>query len=265
MFHVKHSPIDFPMTDSGTIFQRTQAGRDEIHQKSHGLTQSERLVLIMVDGVSTYSQIRAKLPVLKDERFERAFQKLQLKELVLEVFMPVDGQAPDEIERTVIDRFLEQDPMDPVTIMMTGQEDELEFLAPSRPAQPVARAAEPLPVLTESQISGSIPAMESAQASGPVAAAKEVAALPKTDELPEPAVDALHAQLVDSLAEEVRAKRALKSVSPPLRVEHMQPAAAVAMAPEPEPSPFTAVHWGYWLIVSGLSFILGFVLARITI
>ncbi|HYD60441.1 MAG TPA: hypothetical protein VEC35_08810 [Noviherbaspirillum sp.] len=252
------------MTDSGTIFQRTQAGRDEIHQKSHGLTQSERLVLIMVDGVSTYSQIRAKLPVLKEERFDRAFQKLQLKELVLEVFMPVDDQAPDEIERTVIDRFLEQDPMDPVTIMMTDHEEEMEFLVPSHPTQPAGRAAEPLPLLTDVQISTADPAMATVPASAPTAAATAVVEPTKSNEMPEPAVDALHAQLVDSLAEEVRAKRALKPI-PPARMEQMQPAAAVAAAPQSEPSPFTAVHWGYWLIVSGLSFILGFVLARITI
>ena len=265
MFHVKHSPIDLPMIDSGTIFQRTQAGRDEIQQKSHGLTQSERLVLIMVDGISTYSQIRAKLPVLKDERFERAFKKLQLKELVLEVFMPVEGQAPDEIERTVIDRFLEQDPMDPVTIMITDAEEEMEFLGPSRSMQPSTRTSAPLPSLDESLD------VESRQS---VASAEEESSLfqptfaePSRPVSPvsEPAVDALHAQLVDSLAEEVRAKRALNPVVPPPRTERMQASPMPTMAPLAEPSPFTVVHWGYWLIVSGLSFILGFVLARVTI
>ena len=248
------------------IFQRTQAGRDEIHNKSHGLTQSERLVLIMVDGVSTYSQIRAKLPVLKDERFDRAFQKLQLKELVLEVFMPVDGQAPDELERTVIDRFLEQDPMDPVTIMITDHEDEMEFLALARPVQPSARPAEPLPTLMESMPEPSASAAPARQEEVQAAAPTILSELATpTSPAFEPAVDAFHAELVDSLAEEVRAKRALKPVVPLLRVEPLQPAPALAVAVQPEQSPFTAVHWGYWLIVSGLSFILGFFLARITI
>jgi len=228
------------MTDPDTIFQRTHTGREEIHKKSHGLTQSERLVLIMVDGVSSYQQIRAKLPVLTDERFGRALQKLQLKELVLEVFMPVEGQAPDELERTVIDRFLQQDPMDPVTIILRDPEEELELLAQSKPL------AAPVPMPAPEMKNEDFPTL--------VVPAPAPGGLPKA----EPAIDALHAELADSLAAEFRAKRALKPPAP--RPEPF-------MIPDPvtaELSPFLAVHWGYWLIVSGLSFILGFVLARVT-
>lgn len=253
------------MTDPGIIFQRTQAGRDEIHQKSHGLTQSERLVLIMVDGVSTYSQIRAKLPVLTDERFDRALQKLQLKELVLEVFMPLEDQAPDELERTVIDRFLQQDPMDPVTIMLRDPEEELGFIAP--PARQV-KDPEPVPVLMP-ELDETVVAAQAGSVAGVNASAVASPSIPQAapldpDPFPaEPAVDAFHAQMADSLAAEMRAMRALK---PQLhRLEPVQSAVLPVMEVKPEPSPFTAVHWGYWLIVSGLSFILGFVLARITI
>jgi len=231
------------MNDPGTIFQRTHAGREEIHKKSHGLTQSERLVLIMVDGVSCYQQIRAKLPVLTDERFGRALQKLQLKELVLEVFMPVEGQVPDELERTVIDRFLQQDPMDPVTIILRDPEEELELLA--QPKSVPATAPKPVPeIMAEDFPTLVVPAP------APGGASKA-----------EPAIDALHAELADSLAAEFRAKRVERAQRPSIRCPEP------VMIPDPvsaELSPFLAVHWGYWLIVSGLSFILGFVLARVT-
>lgn len=260
------------MTDPGIIFQRTHAGRDEIHQKSHGLTQSERLVLIMVDGVSTYGQLRAKLPVLTDERFDRALQKLQLKELVLEVFMPLEGQAPEELERTVIDRFLQQDPMDPVTVMMLDPEEEFGLMAPAvSVSQPVAQSAtasvrdvEPQPVLdVERTAPSAAPAV--VDPGTPPAMPGQAATFASTHPVPaEPAMDAAHAEMADLLAAELRAKRALKPTPAPQRTEAMQPAPAVMLEARPEPSPFTAVHWGYWLIVSGLSFILGFVLARVT-
>lgn len=113
------------MFNPDLIYQRSHSGRAEIQEKKSGLTQSERLVLIMVDGVSSYKSIRAKLPVLQDERFARAMRTLLNKELVLEVFMPVDGQAAEEVERSVIDRFLQQDPLDPVTIIMYDDDERL--------------------------------------------------------------------------------------------------------------------------------------------
>jgi hypothetical protein len=121
------------MLEPSVIFQRTNAGREEIKQKSHGLTQSERLVLIMVDGVTPYRDLRAKLPVLTEERFNRALIKLQKKELVLEVMLEPDVAMPDEIEKTVIDRFLQQDPQDPLTILLldTDEYDEEWHFAPA--------------------------------------------------------------------------------------------------------------------------------------
>ena len=251
------------MTDPGIIFQRTHAGRDEIHQKSHGLTQSERLLLIMVDGVSTCKEIRAKLPVLTDERFERALQKLQLKELVLEVFMPLEGQAPEELERTVIDRFLQQDPMDPVTIMLRDPEDELGMIvAPVAASQSQKGKIEPalatsaIPVLD-------LPLPDPDPESRPtVQPAPKATAAPRPT-VPEPAMDAHHAQMADSLAEELRAIRAAKPLPVTPVAEH-RPASPRVFEQSREASPFAAVHWGYWLIVSGSSFILGFVLAKIT-
>ncbi|MGE5649345.1 MAG: hypothetical protein ACM34A_04035, partial [Bacillota bacterium] len=90
------------MFEPNVIFQRTQAGRDEIYEKQRRLTQSERLVLIMVDGTTSYQGVRNKLPVLTEERFQRALTTLHKKELILEVFLPIEGQQPEEMEQTVI-------------------------------------------------------------------------------------------------------------------------------------------------------------------
>ena len=244
------------MTDPGIIFQRTHTGREEIHKKSHGLTQSERLVLIMVDGVSTYKDIRAKLPVLTDERFERALQKLQLKELVLEVFMPLDGQAPDELERTVIDRFLQQDPMDPLTVILHDPEDELGMLSHARDLGPAA--TQPVSPMPESVLASAEPANTPEE----FPTLTEQRAAPPREVQAEPALDAQDVLLADALSAELKAKWAAK---PTPVVNRTEPVRNPIIFQQPEEvSPFTAVHWGYWLIVSGISFIIGFVLARLT-
>lgn len=143
------------MIEPSVIFQRSHAGRTEIHEKKCGLTQSERLVLIMIDGVSTYSGVRAKLPVLKDERFERAIHTLQQKELIHEVLMPVADQSPEEVDRTIVDRFLQQDPLDPVTIIMLEDDERLDFspsptpLSPSPQQQRIPPARPHVPQLSE--------------------------------------------------------------------------------------------------------------------
>lgn len=128
------------MFEPSIIFQRTHSGRAEIHDKKQGLTQSERLVLIMVDGATPYSAVRARLPVLKEARFERAIQTLLLKGLISEVFMPVAGVEAETVERSVVDRFLQQDPLDPVTIMLHEDDERFDVVpehgveAPTPPA-----------------------------------------------------------------------------------------------------------------------------------
>ena len=118
------------MFDPTIIFQRSHTGRNEIYEKKCGLTQSERLVLIMIDGVTSYSGVRSKLPALTDERFSRAVNTLLKKELILEVFMPVEGQEVEEVESAVVDRFLQQDPTDPLTIIsFDPDESTLAFTA----------------------------------------------------------------------------------------------------------------------------------------
>jgi hypothetical protein len=109
---------------ASAIFQRTDSGRTEIKTKMHGLTQSERLVLIVVDGVSPYAEIRQKLKGLADERFNRALTNLLQKNLILEVLLPTGAAENDEFDAATVDRFLHQDPLDPVTIISFDVEDE---------------------------------------------------------------------------------------------------------------------------------------------
>lgn len=243
------------MFDPSIIFHRTQAGRDEIQQKSHGLTQSERLVLIMVDGASTFQQVRSKLPVLTDDRFVRAVQKLQAKELILEVFLPVEGQAPEEIERTVIDRFLQQDPLDPVTIIMRDPEEELEFLArfSSTPKPQVTPGHE---LENQGTTSGSI-TMPAVEPNAPTAS--EAA-----DD------DELHTELIEELANELKERqqsrlpRVEKQASPE-RISESRTRDRESRHHKYEDASrkSAAPHWGYWLIAVGCAFIAGYILARI--
>ncbi|MDY7539708.1 hypothetical protein RGU72_15750 [Undibacterium sp. 5I1] len=107
------------------IFQRTDLGRAEIRDKRHGLTQSERLVLIIVDGVSSYAQLRVKLKSLVKERFDRALRSLSDKGLLYEVMFPLDNQVPDFVEADAMDRFLRQEDSDPVSLLAFQPEEEL--------------------------------------------------------------------------------------------------------------------------------------------
>src|SRR4051794_19894322 len=99
--------------EPSSIFQRTENGRAEILQKSHGLTQSERRVLITIDGVAAYADLLKKMSSLAEARIERAISTLLGRNLVYEVLMPLAGQQAEEIEQVIIDRFLQQDPLDP--------------------------------------------------------------------------------------------------------------------------------------------------------
>jgi len=216
------------MIDPSLIFQRTQAGRDEIQQKSHGLTQSERLVLIMVDGTSELRAVRSKLPVLTDERFYRALANLQKKELITEVLLPFAGQSPDELESTVIDRFLQQDPLDPVTIILLDPDEYLD--APSGiPLSPLSSEVSPSP---------SMEVRESLTAA---------AILDELNEL---------AMMVEN---EVKERPVM-----PLRRESAKAFDVKSRHAEV----FSAgenlgLHWGWWMIAIGIAFILGYFFERL--
>ncbi|GAB3542595.1 hypothetical protein GCM10027343_14800 [Noviherbaspirillum agri] len=265
------------MFDPSVIFQRTHEGRAEIKQKSHGLTQSERLVLIMVDGVSTYQQVRDKLPSLTDDRFNRGLRKLHQKELILEVFMPTEEAEAEHLEQEVIDRFLHQDALDPVTIIMFDPEDELGGI--SAPAvspyqkllEKTPSAAQPLPQL-EPQWSRQEPAQPAPQTApqiGAVAQAASEAAVLEPQEIHTPAasaesapppveaLDDVHKEMVDLLAEEVRqrnvarpARMAGRPEAPPLNILPPKPAERRSSSVQ--------LHWGYWMMGIGATFIVGY-------
>lgn len=249
------------MFDPSIIFQRTHTGRDEIYQKSHGLTQSERLVLIMVDGVSTYQQVRSKLPALVDERFERAIRKLHAKELILEVFMPVADQAPEEIEQGVVDRFLQQDPLDPVTIMFRDPDEEAEYLAQYAKAAPRKPASgETTPAAPAEQ--GAAPAAATA------AVAKPASPSPSIQDVDLTGIEELHDEIVEQFSRELQSRQTPRHESRPRkskedrRPEKGQKAPNVSTAGASHPA-FMSLHWGYILIALGMVFIAGFVFMRL--
>lgn len=238
------------MMDLNIIFQRTQSGRDEIYNKSHGLTQSERLVLIMIDGVTSYQGVRAKLPVLAEDRFNRALLTLQKKELILEVFMPLEGQAPDDLESTVIDRFLQQDPLDPLTIIFADPEEELGIphsaTAPNRSetAPPKWAAA-------------------AGQAEAPSPPPAKVAESPQSSDDDMDFEDLV--RLADTVEKEVRARHNERGHRPrPAREDMHHARERVQQDAGQERSMVSGLHWGYWLIGVGIAFIGGFLLARLT-
>ncbi|KRB94157.1 hypothetical protein ASE07_01080 [Noviherbaspirillum sp. Root189] len=226
------------------IFQRTHTGREEIHEKRHGLTQSERLVLIMVDGVTTYSDVRKKLPVLRDERFARAFNTLIKKELIVEVFMPVADQSPEAVERSVIDRFLQQDPLDPVTIIIHDVEEEL---GEARLRTDTISAGVPHPsILPEASLQ---------------TATSDATGESFTPPLVQLAMDEHHIALADSLTSELRERhmQGRHQATKPLR-RHTKPVTSSRRKEETLQRP---TNWPYWSIGIGIAFIAGFVAAKL--
>jgi hypothetical protein len=282
MFHVKHTEERFHhMFDPSVIFQRTHEGRTEIKQKSHGLTQSERLVLIMVDGVSSYQVVRDKLPALTDDRFNRALHKLHQKELILEVFMPTQEDEAEHLEQDVIERFLHQDALDPVTIIMFDPEDELAGISapasspykkamekPASTPQPAPHSA-PQPILQSAPqplsqpVSQPSPLPDPVPTSGsPAPVAEPLLTPPISSAQQEPvvALDDEHKEMVDSLARELKQRL----LDRPAKTPERQETPPQFHFPDPKPHvhkmPMLQMHWGYWMMGIGTAFIVGYFL-----
>lgn len=115
------------MLDHQAVCARTEVGRNEIRRKSHGLTQSERLVLILMDGVANLSVIKSRLQGLTPERFNRAVDKLLATNMIEFVLLQVSSQQPEVIDDETADLFLRQDVLDPVTIISFEPEDDFSF------------------------------------------------------------------------------------------------------------------------------------------
>lgn len=131
--------------DATAILQRTSTGLETIKTKSVRLTQSERLILIMVNGVTPYTALREKVWALSTERFTRALNTLLDKDLIFEVLLPDESRQPDELDSSLVDQFLQQDVLDPVTIISMDPEDHfgIDLIAQMGHAPP-AQAGEPV-------------------------------------------------------------------------------------------------------------------------
>lgn len=171
--------------ETGVILQRTDTGRDTIRTKAVKLTQSERLVLIVVDGMTPLKALRKKMWALTDQRFKGALHTLAKKDLVYEVLVPLENQQPEEFDSDVINRFLQQDPLDPLTIIRIDPEDELDTNLIEKMGYAVPPSAIKSPLKHESS-----PNFSGQSKPSPAAVALKIAAdRPRTESPSKPAPD----------------------------------------------------------------------------
>jgi hypothetical protein len=104
--------------------QRTQKGREEIRQKTHVLTQSERMLLVLADGVTPTQVLRRKLRSMPERPLMLAIADLTAKGF-LEKAVPSESQPADKLDAATIERFVRQDPQDPIAISALTIQSEL--------------------------------------------------------------------------------------------------------------------------------------------
>lgn len=128
------------------IYRRTDHGVREVYEKSHQFTQSERLILILLDGRLDVSGLKTRLPSLNDERIERALRKLQDAGLVEPMGAAetprYNGSGVREagrLEPEAVAQFLEQSELDPVTIFGDSDEAVASELVRARVEQAAAQ------------------------------------------------------------------------------------------------------------------------------
>ncbi|MGL4575223.1 MAG: hypothetical protein ACRCV9_10585 [Burkholderiaceae bacterium] len=180
-----------------TVFERTDSGVAEIHEKSNRLTQSERLVLIMTDGRTDVATLIEKMPSLSMPRVFRALAKLQdLGLMTQQIVAPVGhGNANDAIAPEVVERFLEQTDLDPATIIRPDMDDfspttlppAMSLRDPTRPPRDDTELERRLKALM-----GETPkfAREDPPTRGPIVPAAMPIPVPVTDVAPEEVVRA---------------------------------------------------------------------------
>ena len=127
------------------VYQRTDRGVREVYEKSHQFTQSERLILILLDGRLNVAGLKTRLPSVNDERIERALRKLQDAGLV-EPMGAVDpsrgnGSAAPGLSPEAVAHFLEQTDLDPITIFGDSDEAVASELVRARVEQAAAQLA----------------------------------------------------------------------------------------------------------------------------
>ena len=127
------------------VYQRTDHGVREVYEKSHQFTQSERLILILLDGRLNVAGLKTRLPSLNDERIERALKKLQDAGLVEPMgggdLTRGNGSAVRGLSPEAVAQFLEQTDLDPVTIVGDTDEAVASELVRARVEQAAAQLA----------------------------------------------------------------------------------------------------------------------------
>ena len=112
------------------MYRRTDRGVREVYEKSHQFTQSERLILILLDGRLNVAGLKTRLPSLNDDRIERALSKLQAANLVEPISYETgkgngaNGAPPETapLEPEAVAHFLEQTDLDPITVFGDSEE-----------------------------------------------------------------------------------------------------------------------------------------------
>lgn len=106
-----------------TLLERTDAGISEIYNKSNRLTQSERVVLLMIDGRADVAALIEKMPSLSMPRVFMAIRRLGELGLISERIMSPTADVPAvEIDDEIRQQFLQQTADDPITIIRAPTE-----------------------------------------------------------------------------------------------------------------------------------------------
>lgn len=122
---------------SNSRLRRTQNGRDEVLDKTHVLTQSERMLLVLVDGVTSTEGLKQKLRGMGERRFILAIERLAAKGLLEEVAAPWNRQEK-RLDTATVERFVQQGRLDPVTVSaLTIQPEMLREVANGNDANEV--------------------------------------------------------------------------------------------------------------------------------
>lgn len=94
------------------IYQRTELGNAEIRQNRLGLSKIERLLLVLVDGVNHFADLKQQIKSKDVNLLEAALNTLLGQDLIYEVMFVAKGQVPDVVESELLDRFLQADRSD---------------------------------------------------------------------------------------------------------------------------------------------------------
>lgn len=211
-----------------TVYQRTEHGRAEIKHKGRGLTQSERQVLIMVDGTTSCDALAQKLIRLSTERLQQILLKLEQQGLIAELLLPPETAVAENFDSTEVARFLHQDALDPVTIISLDAEQDFALISPDP--------------------GGAVNASPSLDLSNWVAQPLRATSMPiEKKESP----DASQVDFYLPLGETFDA-----TITPPASPITLATQAAAAREPTGARSPAGKLSWEYWVIGLGILFII---------